>query len=399
MVAKVLLKPRMAKPFWCGEPWVFEGSVDRLKGVRDLAEGDVVEVCDEAGRLVGRGFWSGKSPIRVRMLTVGDEPADDDLLRRRLRTAVALRREILRLDERNDVYRLCHAEGDGLPGLVVDRIGDHLVVQFDHAGPLRRSEVILDELEALCAPVGIFRRISRVAREQEKLEGDEGLLRGREPEGPVEVREEGVRHLVDFARGQKSGFYADQRENRRCFARYCEGRDVLDAFSYTGAFGLAALVHGGARSVVAVDSSEPALETAQASAALNGVTDRFTAERANVLRFLDHARKEGGRRWGAVSLDPPKLVPKRSALRKGLRLYREINAKGMAVVEEGGLLATCSCSQAVDEESFSAMIAEAAREVGRTVQLLEAAGPGADHPATVPHLASRYLKFRLYRVL
>jgi 23S rRNA (cytosine1962-C5)-methyltransferase len=273
-------------------------------------------------------------------------------------------------------------------------------VHFDHAGVSRRRELILDHLEKRLAPQGIYERLSRVAREQEQLGGEEGLLRGTVPEGATETEivEHGVRHVVDLARGQKSGFYSDQRRNRMSFAPYCRGRRVLDAFSYTGAFGLSALVHGGAAEVIALDSSEPALETARRSAELNGVADRFQTERGNVLRYLDHARKETGQRFGAVSLDPPKLVPKRSALDKGLRLYREINTKGISVLEEGGILATSSCSQSVSDRDFATMIADAAREAGRQIQLLERGEAGADHPAMVPHEMSRYLKFRIYRV-
>lgn len=399
MVTKVLLKPRRAKPFWFGEPWVFDGSIEKVKGRRDLQDGDIVEVRDDTGKLVGNGFWSGRSPIRVRILTRGEDPCDDALLLRRLDAALDLREEVLRLRDQTDAYRLCHAEGDGLPGLIVDRVGDWLVVHFDHAGVSRRRDVLLDHLVKRLAPRGIYERRSRVAREQEGLEGEEGLLRGEEPGGPIEIAEGGVRHFVDLARGQKSGFYSDQRANRRLLADYCRGKKVLDAFSYTGAFGLTALIHGGASSVIALDSSEPALETARRSAELNGVSSQFEAERGNVLRYLDHARKEGGTRFDVVSLDPPKLVPKRSALGKGLRLYREINAKGLSVLEPGGILATSSCSQSVSEMDFAGMVADAARETGRQVQLLARGEAGPDHPAMVPHEMSRYLKFRIYRVL
>ena len=280
MSTKVILKARKAKPFWCGEPWIFDGSIDRIKGSRDLRDGDIVEVQDDQGRPIGQGFFNARSAIRVRLLAWGPESAGEDLIRARLHRAVELRDGLLGLGEQADVYRLVHAEGDGLPGLVVDRLGDCLVVQFDTLGIRRFRDLIVNVLAEIRQPRAIWERVSRVARDQEGIEDiDEGLRYGEEPDGPIDVHENGVRYAVDFRAGQKTGFYSDQRDNRLALSRIARGRRALDCFSYSGAFGLNLLKNGGAPSVLAIDSSAPALESAVGNAALNGLGDRFATER------------------------------------------------------------------------------------------------------------------------
>ncbi|HGY91852.1 MAG TPA: class I SAM-dependent rRNA methyltransferase [Planctomycetes bacterium] len=397
MTAKVFLKPRKAKPLWWGAAWVYEGSIDRIRGGGRLTCGDLVEVCDHEGRRIGQGFWNPQSLIRVRMVTRGEESFDEAFLRRRMRRAFSLRRTLFPRGADTDAYRLVHAEGDGLPGLVADRVGDWIVVSFDDEGLVRWREVVLDELESVWKPRGIWRRVSRSARERGEGAELEGLLRGRAPESPVGCREEGVRFLVDPVAGQKTGFFSDQRLNRRVAESVAAGRDVLDAFSYVGGFGLRCLVRGNARQVTAVDSSAPALELAATAAAQGGVREKFIVEKANVLRYLDHAAK-AQRTWGLVLLDPPKLVPRRGALRKGLKLYQEINRKGIAVVEPGGYLGTSSCSGLVDTATFKQTVQAAAFEVGRELQLLHVGGQSPDHPALAGQPESRYLDFLLYRV-
>ena len=250
MTAKVILKSRKAKPLWWGAAWVFEASIDRLKSSGSPADGDLVEVLDAKGRRIGEGLWSGKGMIRVRMVSRGEERFDDEALASRLRRAIALRHDVLRLPDRATAYRVVHAEGDGLPGLVIDRAGDWLVIQTDVAGMQRRLDHIVEVLTEELAPRGIFQRFSRLAREQEGLEGEDSLLSGEAPNGPVEVREDATRFLVDLEQGQKTGFYCDQRDNRAWLSGLVKGRRVLDAFSYVGGFGLRMLQEGGAASVL-----------------------------------------------------------------------------------------------------------------------------------------------------
>lgn len=396
MSAKVVIKPRRAKPFWLGEPWVYDGSVERVKGTRDLADGDDVEVLDSEGRTIGFGFFNGRSRIRVRLVSGPDRPIDEALIIERLDRAVQLRVDRLRFDGETDAYRLVHAEGDGLPGLVIDRLGDYLVMQIDSLGMRRYRDPIVHRLARRLSPIGIFERVSHTAREQEGIEALDGVAFGDAPHGPVAVVESDVRYLVDVRLGQKTGFYTDQRENRLALARWSHGADFLDAFSYTGAFGLTAMVRGQAARVTAIDSSKPALEAAAANAVLNGISV-FEPVQANVLRQLDHWRKEG-RAFDVVSLDPPKLVPKAGDLMRGLKLYHEINVKGISTTKDGGILATSSCSQHVGEADFMRMIAAAAFEARARLQLLHVGGQGADHPVLLPHEDSRYLKFLIFRV-
>ncbi len=398
MLTKVLLKPRRAKPFWMGAPWVFDQSIEKVKGVRNLEDGDVVELRDHEGKKIGEGFYNSRSRICLRLAAWGDETLDEDLLRLRLRQAVALRSEGLRLaDRETDAYRLVHAEGDRLPGLIVDRMGSHLVMQNGCLGMTRHRDLIVETLMEATGASGLYERVSKMAREEEGIEAEDGLRAGTAaPEGGVEVREYGLRFLVDFEQGQKTGFYTDQRENRAFLAGLASGRRVLDAFSYSGAFSMH-LGRGGAAAVTAIDSSGPALENAERNAALNGLA-RFEAIQGNVLRVLDHQNKEG-RLYDLVVLDPPKLVPRRSALEKGLKLYREINAKGLGVLAPGGILATCSCSGGVAEDDLRRVVFEASRERGRELQEIWRGGQGPDHPTVPAHAESRYLKFQVYRAL
>ena len=394
-MAKVFVKPRRARPFWFGHPWVFSGAIGRTKG--QIRNGGVVQVCDDGGRIIGEGFWNEDSQIRVRLATLVSEGAlDADLLLGRLDDAIRLRTEVLRLQDCSNAYRLVHSESDGLPGLIVDRVGDHLVLQVGCLGLTAFLEPLLDRLQERLAPLGIVERESTVAREEEGLEREGGVLRGSAPAGVVEVIENGVRYLCDPMEGQKTGWFADQRDNRRALASLTRGQDVLDAFSYVGGFGIAMAV-AGARSVRSVDSSAPSLELLERGAALNGVADRVCADKGNVLRVLDHDAKEG-RRYDVVVLDPPKLVRKRSALERGLALYREINLKGLRVLRPGGLLITCSCSQHVRPEHFEEMLGDVAHEAGVRLQEIYRGGQSADHPVIFPVEESRYLDCRAFRV-
>jgi len=394
-MAKVVLKSRRARPFWFGHPWVFSGAVERVRG--KLRDGDVVDVFDSEGRRVGRGFWNGRSQIRVRMVALEAEgPVDDALFLGRLDRALALRHQVLELPAVTNAFRLVHAEGDGLPGLVVDQVGDWLVVQLSSLGMEPHLDLLLDRLEEALKPRGILERAVGAA-EEEGLSRTDGVLRGCAPEGPVEVREGDTRYWCDPVAGQKTGFFADQRENRRALASLARGREVLDTFSYVGGFGLA-MAQAGATSVLCVDSSAPALELLKAGAELNGVEDRVTALQGNVLRVLDHDQKEG-RTYDLVVVDPPKLVHKRRAVSRGLGLYHEINLKAVRVLRPGGILVTCSCSQHVDAAAFEEMLGSVAKEASVRLQELYRGGQAADHPILLPHDESRYLECRAYRVV
>jgi 23S rRNA (cytosine1962-C5)-methyltransferase len=390
-----ILKPRRARPFFGRHPWVLDSAIDRVEG--EPADGDVVDLQTHDGNFVARGLWNSRSRLRVRLYAFGAAvPLDDALWRSRLATAVALRKS-LGLDDPAGGCRLVNSEGDDLSGLIVDRYGDYLAVQVTALAMERRLETIGDTLESLVAPRGILLRGAE--RGLSKLEGlhlPDRVLRGTEPTGPVFVVEHGLRFGVDLAEGQKTGFYLDQRENRRAAAQYARGRRVLDMFSYSGGFALACAVAGRAASVLAVDTSAKATALIEANAALNGVAN-VTAETADAFEKLD-SLAAAGETFGMVVLDPPKFARSRASLDDALRAYHRINRVACDLLEPGGILVTCSCSGSVSREDFLQMLAGVAQRAGRTLQLLEVRGAAADHPVSASCLEGEYLKCVIARV-
>ena len=390
-----ILKPRRARPFFGRHPWVLDSAIDRVEG--EPADGDVVDLQTHDGNFVARGLWNSRSRLRVRLYAFGAAvPLDDALWRSRLATAVALRKS-LGLDDPAGGCRLVNSEGDDLSGLIVDRYGDYLAVQVTALAMERRLETIGDALESLVAPRGILLRGAE--RGLSKLEGlhlPDRVLRGTEPTGPVFVVEHGLRFGVDLAEGQKTGFYLDQRDNRRAAAQYARGRRVLDMFSYSGGFALACAVAGRAASVLAVDTSAKATALIEANAALNGVAN-VTAETADAFEKLD-SLAAAGETFGMVVLDPPKFARSRASLDDALRAYHRINRVACDLLEPGGILVTCSCSGSVSREDFLQMLAGVAQRAGRTLQLLEVRGAAADHPVSASCLEGEYLKCVIARV-
>jgi 23S rRNA (cytosine1962-C5)-methyltransferase len=396
MAAKVFVKHRRARPFWFGHPWVFAGAVDRVRG--QVEDGDQVELCDDRGQLIGWGFFNSKSQIRVRLTSLWFEgPVTREMVLLRVDRAIELRRNVLGLDQASNAWRVVHSEGDGLPGFVADKIGDHLVVQVTSLGIARFVPDVVGRLVERLGPASVIERASRVGLDEEGLSRQDGVLHGTPPAGPVQVVEHGVRFWCDLLGGQKTGFFCDQRDNRQLILPLVRDKVVLDAFCYVGGFGMNA-ARAGAGAVHFLDSSGPAIELARRGAEDNGVADRTTFEEANVLRALDHYAREG-RRFDLVIVDPPKLVHRHAELNKGLRLYFEINFKAAQVLNDGGLLVTCSCSQHVSEADFEDMLSNVAKETESRLQLLRRGGQPPDHPVLLPHAESRYLKCHVYRVI
>ncbi len=396
-MARIFLKKGKAKPFWFRHPWVFSGAIRDAEG--HLEDGDVVDVCDDEGRFIARGFYNSQSQIAVRLCTWDPgEDLDEGFFVRRLREAHRLRRNILGLpDERTNVYRLVHAEGDGLPGLIVDALGDVLVVQLSSLGLKQRQNQILEILEQTLRPRSILEHQSPYSLEKEGMVGAVSALRGDTVPDRIEVRENGLTFVVDLKGGQKTGFYMDQRENRATLARLVRDRRVLDAYTYTGGFALHARVLGGAAEVVGIDSSAEALVLARENAERNGAHDvRF--EEGEVMETL-RRMVDSGERFDVVVLDPPKFARSKGDLQAATGKYRELNALGLAVLADDGLLATCSCSQHVTPDLLEAVINEAAKEAGREVEMIHRGSQGPDHPVRVSCPESRYLKFFLCRVL
>jgi len=376
-----------------------------IRGVDPAARsGDVVQVYDKRGALFGRGLYHANSNIAVRLLTRGDVPVDGAFWRGALQQAVALR-ETLRLAEATDAYRLVHAEGDGLSGLIVERYADCLAFGVFSLGMFQRIELVAGILKTLLGPAGSLERPDAtfddwrvIVRADERMQRIEqfDVPPPREALSTVTIREHGVRYRVDVAAGHKTGFFCDQRDNRLRFARLCRDAEVLDLCCYTGGFGIAAAVLGGARDVTAVDLDEDALAMARKNADLNGRRIHFAhADAFNYLRQMI----DNGRTFAAVVCDPPKFATTRDEFDDALRKYHDLNALAMQVVRPGGLLLTCSCSGLVSPLRFIDTIHAAARRAGRTVQRFDLSGAGGDHPVLMNCPESEYLKAVWLRVI
>ncbi len=369
-------------------PWIFSGAIARVTG--DPEPGAEVDVLDSGGSFLGRGLFNPHSQIRVRLYTAVDEPLDSAFFARRIATAVALRRDMLGLDDVDGACRLVFSEGDGLSGLTVDRYGRQLVVQLTGLGIGERLDGVLSALESLVEPDGIMLRTEKGMAEEEGLRVQDGPLRGRTPEEPVEIVEGSLRFSVDLRTGQKTGFYLDQRANRTRAAAYAPGRSVADVCSYSGGFSIATAAAGAAR-VTAVDSSASALELVRENAERNGVGALVEPVRANAFEWLG-AQAEAGRTFDMVVLDPPRFARSQRGVKSALRAYERLNALALGCVAPGGVLVTFSCSGRVAEADFQGAVARAATDCGRDVRILERLSQAADHPVATTCPQSAYLK-------
>jgi len=366
--------------------------------------GDAVSIYDKSGRYFGRGLYNPRSRIALRVLTYEDRPIEEAFWREQLSRAVVLRGR-LQLDQVTDAYRLIHAEGDGLSGLIVERYADCLVCELFALGIYRRVESLLATLcQILPPPASLdrpdraapsWRTVVRADSTVERMEGFKIPPPGQVP-GHLTIHEHGVRYRVDPSSGHKTGFFCDQRDNRRRFADLCRDRDVLDLCCYTGGFSLCAKVLGGAREVTAVDLDEEAVALAKENANLNQVRIQFA--HADAFVYL-RQMISNGRQFDPVVLDPPKLAGSRADLEEGLHKYYDLNSLAVQVVRPGGILVTCSCSGLVSREQFADTVFRAARRARRNVQLLDSTGAGPDHPVSPSCPESSYLKVLWLRVL
>ena len=385
---EVHLSPDRDGPARGGHPWVFSGAIGGVDG--DPRPGDEVRVVDASGAYVADGLFNPHSQIRVRLYRWDEGPLDAAFFRARIAQAVSLRRDMLGLDDPGGAARLVFSEGDGLSGLVVDRYGSHLTVQLTSLALARRSEWLLDALEDLLRPDGMVLRTEKGVLEEEGLRQEDGLLRGTLPGGPLEIREDGLVFLVSLETGQKTGFYLDQRHNRRVAARWARDRSVADVCAYTGGFGLAAL-SAGAQDVVAVDVSAAALELARQNAELNGFGERHGVVRSDAFSWLQ-GQVDASRRFGMIVLDPPRFARSRRGVPEALKAYRRLNGLAMRCLEPGGILVTCSCSGRVSGDDFLGAVGRAAADTGRTVRVLERLGQAPDHPVSATCPETAYLK-------
>lgn len=393
---RITLRPRRSLPFFSRHPWVFAGAIDRIE--EDPAPGDEVTLFSHEGQFIARGLYNPDSNIRVRLYSWDEGvPLDEAFWSARLDEAIALRKHLFAGDAAESACRMVFSEADGLSGLVVDRYGEFLVVQWTSRALAERRDVILSLLQQKLKPGGIWLRTEKGIGEAEGLAIADGLVSGRQPPRPLFIEENGLRFGVDLAEGQKTGFYFDQRENRAAVARYVRRGRVLDLFCYTGGFSLAAAALGESRHVLAVDSSEPALNIGRANAELNGVSDRIRFERSDVAAKLEELRG-AGEKFNVVILDPPKMARTRGGLERALKAYFNLNRQAVDLLEPGGILATCSCSGLVAREDFEQIIAKVAAESRRPIQILESRGAAPDHPISANCLENQYLKCFICRV-
>jgi len=385
--ATVRLVKDLGRHLRAGHPWIWR---DALAPVR-LPAGSVVDVVDAGGRFLARGLFDPGSPIAVRVYTLdAAQPLDGALVDRRLADAAQLRLSVIDLDT-TDAYRLCNGEGDRLPGVVVDRYASTAVVRFDGAAAATLSDHVVHAVLRLGAPLGITSVYERARH------GAGRVLAGDEPPEVVEVRESGLRLGVDVKRGQKTGTFLDQRDNRLAIRRFAAGIDVANLFSYTGGFSLSAAL-GGARRVTSVDQAPAALEAARADFTRNGVDpEQHGFERAEVFEWLAQAAAQR-RRFGLMVVDPPSFAPSEKSLKGALSAYRDLFERSLSLVEPGGLLAAASCSSHVDLEAFLAALRDAGERAGVALRVLEVRGQPPDHPTTPAFKEGRYLKFVVLRV-
>lgn len=401
MSPKVFLKPGKEKPVLAHHPWIFSGAIARVEGAGD---GDTVDVFDAAGKWLARGYYNARSQIAVRVWTWNDEPIDRAFLRARLERALAARAAWIDRDATN-AYRLVNAESDLMPGLVVDCYGDFVVMQFLTLGVEKRKEELTELVGGLLEPRGVYERSDVDVREKEGLAPAVGVLRGAGPPDFVEIRENGFRFLVDVKHGHKTGFYLDQRENRRRVAQDLTGfqkpvrsAEILNVFSYTGAFAVYACAANKNARVINLDSSRDALDLARENMRLNGFEERGEFVEGDAFHLLRHYRDEG-RSFDAIILDPPKFVHSAAQLEKGLRGYKDINLLAFKLLKPGGTLVTFSCSGQVNAELFQKVLFGAAIDAGRDAQIVAKLLQAPDHPILLSFPESEYLKGLVCRVM
>jgi 23S rRNA (cytosine1962-C5)-methyltransferase len=395
ITAQVILKTDREKSVLNRHPWIFSGAVHRVEG--NPGPGDLVDVWTSKARFVARGVYNPKSQIVVRILTWDqNDQVDAAFWADHIQRAVS-GRQLLADEPLTDAYRLVHAEADGLPGLIVDRYGPWLVVQFLSVAAERFKTEIVDALTNCVAPQGIYQRNDAEGRDKEGLVPTAGPLWGENPPDLIEIVENGHRFLVDVKLGQKTGFYLDQRENRARSAPYLAGREVLNAFCYTGAFTVYAAAAGAAR-IFSVDSSENALKLAERNMRRNGFGQNEVMFAAADVFELMRAYRDQGWQFDVIVLDPPKFAPSKSKVNAAARGYKDINLLALKLLRPGGRLVTFSCSGAVSADLFQKILFGAAVDAGRSVQIVERLTQGADHPVSVTFPESEYLKGFICRV-
>lgn len=385
---QVILKQGREKSLIRKHPWVFSGAIQKVGG--SPLSGETVGVLAAGGQFLGYGAWSPHSQMSVRMWSFSDDLIGPDFFRKKIREALLLRISPVISPETTGI-RLIHSESDGLPGLTVDRYGDYLVCQISSAGADYWRNTLVAILSETIPCRGIFERSDLSVRKKEGLPESVGLRWGEEPPDAIEIYENGRKYHVNIRAGHKTGFYLDQRDNRSLAAYCSESRDVLDCFSYTGGFAVAALT-GGAAHVTLLDSSGPSLALAEVNVRLNRVPEsRYMLMEADVFQALRKFRAEN-RQFDMIILDPPKFIESHNQIDKGARAYKDINMIAMQLLKPGGFLFTFSCSGHMEDSLFQKIVADAALDAGRDLKIIRWLSQAPDHPVIASFPEGKYLK-------
>src|SRR3989339_1908708 len=390
---KLIVHKQRIGPILGRHPWVFSGALKVIP--EGLKSGDPVMLVNEEGNFLAQGYFNSYSQIAVRLWSWDEhEVVDDKFFEKRISAAYELRKNLV-ASKQTDSYRLVHSENDLLPGLIVDKYADCLVLQFHTPGIEFWKESIVKALKKVVKPDGIYERSDVRTRGIEGAEKQAGLLYGKVPER-IKISENGYKFWVDVIGGQKTGFFLDQRDKRQALTKYVGGKSVLNCFSYTGGFSVYALA-AGAKHVVSVDASEPALEIAEANCSLNGFKAKQSEfvcadVREYLLGLINKDEALGAGDFDVIILDPPAFIKDRRKIHDGMQGYKKINELAMRLLPQGGILVSCSCSQHLPMLDFRHVVSEAAGRAGRTVQILETLTHGIDHPQLVAFTEGEYLK-------
>lgn len=387
-MSKVFLKPGKEKRIFLGHPWVFLSDIDRAD--KSVMPGDLVGIYTKQGKYAAQGVYNPHSQIALRILTTKDESVDRAFIKKRVERAINYRRRFADLKS----CRLIHAEADGLPAIVVDSFGPVLSLQCVSLGMSRYQKTIVDSLVEVLSPLGIYERNDVPIRRLEGMEQSVGVLYGNIPD-KVEMMENGIRFLIDVKQGQKTGYFLDQKENRAAIAPFVKGSEVLDCFTHTGSFALHAAKYGAA-SVLGVDISEFACQSAEENLRMNGF-DNVSFKTANAFDYL-REESQAGKQFDVIVLDPPAFAKSKSNIEAATKGYKEINLRAMKMIRDGGYLVTCSCSQHILPAMFKDIVLQAANDAGISLMQVEFRSQGRDHPTLPAAMETQYLKCGIYRV-
>ncbi len=395
-MSKIILKPGREKSVLRRHPWIFSGAVQQAEPLTQ--NGETIDILSADGKWLARGAYSPNSQIRVRIWSYNpDEEINARFFKNQIQRAIATRANLFAI-QKVTAYRLVNSESDGFPGLVVDRYGDFLVCQFLSAGAEFWKQKITDQLNRLLSPAGIYERSDVDVRTKEGLQPISGILSGQKPPDFVEIKEGELRFYADIKNGQKTGLYLDQRENRMAVADFARAKSVLNCFAYTGGFGLWAL-HGGAESLVNIESSTSAIALIQKNVALNGFDSNLIENIEDDVFQVMRKFRTAGRLFDLIILDPPKFADSFSQVQKASRGYKDINLLALQLLKPGGHLFTFSCSGHISPDLFQKIVADAALDAKRDVQVIRYLSQAADHAIGLNFPEGRYLKGFICRVV